>query len=293
MVEQQANSDPNPNPNVRFPFMSSLNASTLMPFRLGLREQIQVAAEAGYEGIEIWVKDMEAYIGAGNSLRSLRDEMKELGIEIPNAIAFFRWADQDEEVREEAMRQAKREMEMLAELGCKAVAAPPFGQVEAVTPQQFATRFAELYAIGRAVGVEPYLEFWGRAARLHTLEETIEVLECAELPDAKLLLDPFHMYTGGSLMDSLARVEGRQIGIVHANDYGELPPRETIADGDRLYPGDGIAPLGQLASRLHDIGYEGYLSLELFMDQYGDLSAADVAKLGLRKMKAAFSVPAN
>lgn len=292
MVDQQSNLNPALK-NVGFPFKSALNASTLIPFRLGLREQIKVAAEAGYDGIEVWVKDVEAYMETGGSLRSLRDEITELGIEIPNAIAFFRWADQDEEVREEALRQAKREMEMLAELGCKAVAAPPFGEVKDVMPHEFAARFAELYSIGMAAGVEPYLEFWGRATRLNTLEETLEVLNGADLPEAKLLLDPFHMYTGGSHMESLAKVEGLRIGIVHANDYGELPPRETIADGDRLYPGDGIAPLEQLASRLHASGYGGYLSLELFIDSYGDLSAADVAMIGLQKMKAAFTVTSN
>jgi sugar phosphate isomerase/epimerase len=275
-----------------FPFKSALNASTLMPFRLTLDEQIRVAAESGYDGIEIWMKDVEAFLEAGGSLRMLRDEITTLGIEIPNAIAFFRWADRDEEVREEALAVAKREMELLAELGCKAVAAPPFGQVDDVSPHEFAGRFAELYAIGKTAGVEPYLEFWGRSARLNTLEETLEVLGYADLPETKLLLDPFHMYTGGSKLETLAKVDRRRIGIVHANDYGELPPRETIADRDRLYPGDGVAPLAELAKMLHNGGYDGYLSLELFVEEYGDRSASEVAMLGLRKMKTAFSVPA-
>jgi sugar phosphate isomerase/epimerase len=285
--------DRDPSQPRTFPFKSALNASTLMPYELGIAEQVKVAAEAGYDGIEIWVKDVEAYIEAGGSLRSLRDETTTLGIEIPNAIAFFRWADRDEEVRRDALAQAKREMELLAELGCKAVAAPPFGQVEDVSPHEFASRFADLYAIGTAAGVEPYLEFWGRAARLNTLEETLEVLSAAELMDAKLLLDPFHMYTGGSKTETLAMVDGRRIGIVHANDYGPLPPRETIADRDRLYPGDGIAPLAKFAEQLHASGYTGYLSLELFMENFGDLQALEVAERGLRKMKDAFSVPAG
>ncbi|MCR2805611.1 sugar phosphate isomerase/epimerase family protein [Paenibacillus soyae] len=274
----------------QFPFKSALNASTLMPFGLRLDQQLRVAAEAGYDGYEIWVRDVEAYVDEGHSLSTLRNEVEALGIAIPNAIAFFRWADRDERVREEALLQAKREMELLAELGCLAVAAPPFGDVEGVTPHEFAQRFAELAKLGAEAGVEPYLEFWGRAARLNTLEQTLEVLRSLEASEAKLLLDPFHLYTGGSKLDSLHEVAGRNIGIVHANDYGATPPRETIADADRLFPGDGVAPLGQLAQLLHQNGYAGYLSLELFMESYGDLGAVEVAKLGLEKLQAAFSL---
>lgn len=273
-----------------FPFKTSLNASTLMPFRLGLDQQLRIAAEAGYDGYEIWVRDVEAFLAEGKSLRALREEVDALGIAIPNAIAFFRWADRDVRVREEALAQARREMELLAELGCQAVAVPPFGNVKGVQPRDFAQRFAELVKIGEETGVEPYLEFWGRAASLSTLEETLLILRALGNSDAKLLLDPFHMYTGGSKPESLHSVEGRNVGIVHANDYGELPSRETIADRDRLFPGDGIAPLEQLADTLHRNGYKGYLSLELFMDNYGDLGPAEVAKHGLNKLKAAFSL---
>ncbi|RIX50215.1 sugar phosphate isomerase/epimerase [Paenibacillus nanensis] len=273
-----------------FPFKTSLNASTLMPFRLGLDQQMRIAAEAGYDGYEIWVRDVDAFVADGKSLRTLREEIGALGIAIPNAIAFFRWADRDERVREEALAQARREMALLAELGCEAVAAPPFGDVEGVQPHEFAQRFAELVKIGAETGVEPFLEFWGRAASLSTLEDTLKVLHALGNSGAKLLLDPFHMYTGGSKLESLHIVKGRNVGIVHANDYGELPPRETIADRDRLFPGDGIAPLNQLADTLHRNGYKGYLSLELFMDNYGDLGPAEVARHGLNKLKAAFSI---
>ncbi|MDQ6418148.1 sugar phosphate isomerase/epimerase family protein [Paenibacillus sp. LHD-117] len=273
-----------------FPFKSALNASTLFPYRLGLKEQLRVAAEAGYDGIEIWVRDMEDYLAGGESLDSLRSEIQGSGLEVPNAIAFFRWADNDAAVREEALEQAKNEMEMLAAIGCIAVAAPSFGDVTGASVHKIAERFAALSDLGETTGVTPYLEFWGRAKRLSRLEETIEVLLAADKPNAKLLLDPFHMYTGGSDQETLATLSSERIGIVHANDYGAIPPRDTIADSDRLFPGDGIAPLARMAQLLHAAGYNGYLSLELFMEDFDGLSASEVASLGLRKMKAAFAI---
>jgi hypothetical protein len=40
------------------PFKPVLNASTLFPFNLNVVQQIEVAAHAGYYGIELWVKDI-------------------------------------------------------------------------------------------------------------------------------------------------------------------------------------------------------------------------------------------
>ena len=50
------------------------------------------------------------------------------------------------------------------------------------------------------------------------------------------------------------------------NDYPADPPRETITDGSRIYPGDGVAP--SALHDLHDIGFRGVLSLELFNRDY-------------------------
>lgn len=273
-----------------YPFKLSLNASTLFPYKLGIEEQIRVAAEAGYEGIEIWVRDLEAYVAAGQSLAALRRYIADTGIAVVNGIAFFKWADEDEAVRREGHAQAAREMRMLAEIGCAAVAAPPFGNVSQVTLADMAEQYAKLVKTGRELGVEPYLEFWGRAKQLSTLSQAAVVAMESRIPDAKLLLDPFHMYTGGTAVEAVGYLRGSRIGIVHANDYPAEPAREAIADKDRVFPGEGMAPSATLARLLHEAGYTGYLSLELFIEDYGAASALDVARRGLQAMKETYAI---
>ena len=39
--------------------------------------------------------------------------------------------------------------------------------------------------------------------------------------------------------------------IFHINDYPGEPSREEIADKDRVYPGDGVAPMNQILQDLH------------------------------------------
>lgn len=273
-----------------FPFKLSLNTSTLLPYGLGVKEQVRVAAEAGYEGIELWVRDIEAYLAEGGELQELRRYIEEHGLKVANAIAFWAWADRDPEVRQRGFDQAEKEMEMLAELGCLAAAAPPFGQVDHVTLDEFAASFAKLAELARRIGIEPYLEFWGKAARLNCLKDAIYVAQASGVADAKILIDPFHMYTGGSELRDLEGLAGNRIGIVHVNDYPAAPSRSEIQDAHRVFPGDGIAPSGALARTLADAGYEGYLSLELFMDSYGGLTALETAKLGIAKIREAYGL---
>ena len=64
------------------------------------------------------------------------------------------------------------------------------------------------------------------------------------------------------------------------------PARAEQTDADRVYPGDGILDLGEMISILKDAGYTGVISLELFNPSYWAEDAAEVARIGLEKMKA-------
>ncbi|MCM3781842.1 sugar phosphate isomerase/epimerase [Neobacillus mesonae] len=273
-----------------FPFKLSLNTSTLLPYRLGVEEQIRIASEAGYEGIELWVKDIDAYLDSGGKLNELRRYIEDHGLDFTNAIAFWSWADESSEEREQGFKLAEKELHMLAELGCTAAAAPPFGNVKDVSLDDFASSFTKLAELARNIGVEPYLEFWGKAKRLNCIKEAVYVAKVSGVKEAKILLDPFHMYTGGSELKDLQMWSGDGIGIVHVNDYPSNPDKEQIQDSDRVFPGDGISNTKAMAAELHRLGYSGYLSLELFKAEYGALSALETAKLGIEKIRTAYEI---
>ena len=73
----------------------------------------------------------------------------------------------------------------------------------------------------------------------------------------------------------------------HLNDYPADPPRDRISDAQRVYPGDGVAPLDTLFRELREMNYQGVLSLELFNRDYWKQDALTVARTGLEKMRAA------
>jgi sugar phosphate isomerase/epimerase len=72
----------------------------------------------------------------------------------------------------------------------------------------------------------------------------------------------------------------------HMNDYPADPPREAIKDADRVFPGDGIAPIPDILRKFHSVGASPALSLELFNKSYWEMPVMECAKVGLEKMKA-------
>ena len=82
-------------------------------------------------------------------------------------------------------------------------------------------------------------------------------------------------------------IRGEAINLFHMNDYPSSPTRETIRDADRVYPGDGTAPITRILRTIHANGFRGTLSLELFNPNYWKQDPQLVATTGLAKMKAA------
>ena len=69
------------------------------------------------------------------------------------------------------------------------------------------------------------------------------------------------------------------------NDYPANKPVNEQTDSDRVYPGDGAAPLKQILQDLKTMGGTKVLSLELFNAAYWKEDALSVATTGLKKMQ--------
>ncbi len=269
-------------------FSYCLNTSTIMGQKLGIVAEIELAAKAGYDGIEIWIRNLETYVKAGNSLADLKKRIDDLGIRIEDAIGFANWIVDDNDQRTAALEQAKREMDMLAQIGCRRIAAPPAGATKhaGLDLKKAGERFRALMEIGVQMEVIPQLEVWGFSANLSRLSEVLYVAaECGHA-DLRILPDAYHLFKGGSDFDGLKLMSSQSVEIFHINDYPDKPAREEIDDSYRVYPGEGVAPLDQIIQDLYDPSFPTVLSLELFNRDYWKQDADLVARTGLEKMKA-------
>jgi sugar phosphate isomerase/epimerase len=95
----------------------------------------------------------------------------------------------------------------------------------------------------------------------------------------------YHLFRGGSGFEGLGLLNGKVIDIIHMNDYPSAKPVAEQTDSDRVYPGDGAAPLKQILRDLKNIGGTKVLSLELFNKAYWAQDPLVVATTGLQKMQ--------
>jgi len=273
------------------PFRYCLNTSTIRGQKLSLNEEIDITAKAGYSAIEPWADKVHQHVRNGGDLKDIRKQISDLGLTVESAISFSRWIIDDDAERAKGLEQVKRDMDVLARIGGKRIAAPPAGatRVPGLDLMKAAERYRALLELGDQMDVVSQVEVWGSSKNLHRLGQSVFVVIESGHPKACLLPDVYHIYKGGSDFNGLKLLSARAIQVFHLNDYPANPPRETIGDRDRVMPGDGIAPLSQILRDLHGNGSRAFLSLELFNPNYWKQDPLAVAKTGLAKMKDAVS----
>lgn len=270
-------------------FRYCLNTATIRGQNLSLENEVDLVAKAGYDGIEPWIREIEAYAQDGGNLKDLRNRIADKGLAVESAIGFAPWIVDDDAERKAGLEQAKRDMDLVRQIGGTRIAAPPAGATKPPKLDLFevAKRYRALLAIGADIGVTPQVELWGFSANLSRLSEVVFVAVESGYKEACLLPDIYHVYKGGSEFSGLNLVAGNAMHCFHVNDYPADPPRETIADKDRVYPGDGVAPLSDAFRTLAATGFAGALSLELFNRDYWSRDALSVIRTGHEKMKLA------
>ncbi len=270
-------------------FVYCLNTATIRGYKLGIAEECELAAKAGYQAVEPWVEKIHQYAKDGGSLKDLGKKISDLGLTVESAIGFPEWIVDDDARRAKGLEQAKHDMDAVAQIGGKRLAAPPSGATKEpiLDLHKVAQRYRALLELGDQMGVVPELEIWGFSKNIQHLSDAIFVALEAHHPKACVLADIFHLHKGGSNFDGLRLLSPEAIQLIHMNDYPAEPGPEEIDDAFRVFPGDGVAPLTQVLKTLKANGGRTVLSLELFNHEYWKRDSMLIAKTGVEKMKAA------
>ncbi|MDB5155702.1 MAG: sugar phosphate isomerase/epimerase [Mucilaginibacter sp.] len=269
-------------------FKYSLNMSTIRGQKLGFIKEIQVAARAGFTSVEIWLDTFKVFLQNGGSTLEAKQIIDSLGVKVENAIGFAQWIVDDDTTRKEALEQLYREMDLLAKIGCTRIAAPPSGAtgLPLIDLNVITDRYRAILELGDKTGVTPMVEMWGSSNNLKKISQVLYVATESGHKNALVLLDAFHIYKGGSSLESLPFVGKNAIEVFHINDYPAGIAPEKISEPDRIYPGDGVAPLRQILRTIKNPDKPVVISLEVFNESYYKQDALLVAKTGLDKMKA-------
>ena len=264
------------------PWPICLNTSTIRP--TPFEDKIRVAAEAGYDGIEPWVSELEEYEKGGGDLKELGKKIADMGLFVPNVIGLWGCMPAAEEEFEKSLDATRNRMRMAAAVGSQHVAAIPAPDRADFDLKRGAEMYKRLLNIGRdEYGIIVAFEFVGFLKGVHRIGQASAIALDADDPDACLIADTFHLYRGGSGFGGVRHLDAGFIADFHWNDVPAEPAREEQKDEHRIYPGDGILPLQGVMKDLAGIGYAGPLSLEMFNRAQWEQDPKVVAETALRK----------
>ncbi len=255
----------------------ALNGATIM--RSPLSDDVEIAAETGFNALEVWAPKLDAYLRT-RSLEDLAHKMRALGI-TPWCI---------NSVEDITHRDASGRRDLLALLERTAAVARAIGAPSiVVVPGRRPAGFNRHEAIADAVSVLRDMsdaagdvglafEFLGKpGCSVPTLDMAVELVTLVDRPNVGMVLDTFHFYAGGSRLDDIKDVPAAKLFVVHLNGCEDLP-REQLTDAHRLYPGEGVIPTTAILSALRARGFDGTASVEIFRPAYWEQDPRDVAR---------------
>ena len=248
-----------------------------------LPEKLEAIARAGFDGVEIFENDFLAFDG---SPRDVGRMVRDLGMEITLFQPFRDFEGMPDPLRARTFDRAERKFDVLQELGadlllvCSNVSGVSLGGIDRAA-DDFRELGARAAKRGLKVGYEALA--WGRHINDH--RDAWEIVRRADHPNIGLILDSFHTLSRKIDINSIRSIPKDKIFIVQLADA-------PLIDMDLLYwsrhfrnmPGEGDLPVTAFTSAVAETGYDGYLSLEIFNDQFRGGSTREIAADGHRSL---------
>ena len=246
--------------------------------------------EGGWEAVELWLRHWDGYL-EGHSVGQARRLLDEAGLVAAGGCAqsglFFAEGEEVRRYRDELRRrleqcQALGAAHLVVTPGMPGRAGPE--RLSAALIDQAAEQLRAAGEMAREYGVRLGIEFLKGARFVNNLPTALLLAERTAHFHVGVLVDTFHLYAGLSKVEDLELLRGRveQLTFVHLNDVPPGGPRELWVDADRVLPGEGGFPLTAIFDRLRAVGFGGYVSLELFNEQFASEWGADPAAAARR-----------
>ncbi len=249
----------------------------------GLDEKLQAVANAGFKGVEIFENDLLSFNGTPRDVKRVAGE---LGLEIVTFQPFRDFEGMPVDKRDRTFARAERKFDVMQELGCgllmvcSNVSPESTGGIDRAAEDFFelGERAAKR---GLRVGFEALA--WGR--HIHDYRDSWEVVRRAGHDAVGLVLDTFHIFSRATDLKALTSIPKDRIFLVQLADAPILEMDFlSWSRHFRNFPGQGDFPILDFMEALHQTGYDGLLSLEIFNDQFRAGSARSVAIDGHRSL---------
>lgn len=239
-------------------------------FREDLDIAIKKARKFGYDGIELALADSREINVA--KIKALIEKYDMELIVISTGRVFSEghlwFTHPEKDVRDKAVQRMKDIIELASQFKASVNVGRVRGDISKgesreEAEERFSSAMIECSDFAASHGVELLLEPVNRYETnfINSLEEGIEVVRKLDRENVKLMPDTFHMnIEDASIMDSLKEA-GNKIGYVH------------FADSNRWAPGQGHLDFPKIIAILREIGYDGWVTVEILPNPNPDKAA--------------------
>jgi len=248
-----------------------------------LETKLAAISAAGFWGVEIFENDLLTYTGSTAEVAAL---MRSFGLKCTAFQPFRDFEGMPHELRARTFDRMERKFDVMQELGtdvllvCSNVSAASSGDRSRIVAdfQELGERAARR---NLRIGFEALA--WGRHINDH--RDAWEVVRTANHAAIGIILDSFHSFARHVPVESLRAIDPKKIFLVQLADAPALTMDElSWSRHYRTMPGQGDFPLVDYVQALHDAGYRGAYSLEIFNDRFRAASATTVALDGKRSL---------
>ncbi|HLH68076.1 MAG TPA: TIM barrel protein [Candidatus Dormibacteraeota bacterium] len=250
-----------------------------------LEEKLRAAAEAGFDGVEVFEDDLIASPLSPERIRSIASE---LGLRIELYQPFRDGEALPGPLFERSLRRARRTFALMNRLGAHTMLICSNCSAEAVDDDALAAeQLQQLADVAADHGIRIAYEAlaWGR----HVNDElhAWRIVATADHPALGLCLDSFHVLSRQSDLGAIQRIPGEKIFFVQLADA----PRLNVgvleqSRHHRCFPGEGSLDLTSFVTSVLAAGYQGPLSLEVFNDVFRQADPRRTAIHAMRSLLA-------
>jgi sugar phosphate isomerase/epimerase len=248
-------------------------------------QDVAHCADAGGGALEVWLTKLEDHLeqhSAAQTHKLLDDRSVTLAAASYQGGLLLAQGEQ----RRAHYDHFRRRLELCQEFGIRTLLVVA-DFVDAVTPDALGRAVVSLTQAAQwaaGFGVTLALEFRARNTFCASLDTALALVnECGE-PNVGVNFDVFHYYTGPSKFEDLALLTPERLAFVQLCDVAGVP-RELATDADRVLPGDGDFQLQPIVHHLRTLGYEGWVSLELFNPRLWQANPAQVVEIGVTALR--------
>ncbi|MFO1193254.1 MAG: sugar phosphate isomerase/epimerase family protein [Rhodoferax sp.] len=248
-----------------------------------LEAKLQAIREAGFSQVMLAARDL---VGHPQGWRTAVAAVKASGLRVTGFQVLRDFEGLSGHLHEYKIDIAKAMLEMCHALGCRILLACSSTSVHATGDADALVRDLRklaMLAIPMNIRVAYEALSWGRT--VNEFPQAWELIARADMPNLGLGFDSFHMLATKTPLDDLELVDPAKIFLVQLADFmwneiKSVEERITTARQFRVFPGEGVhsAEVAALTLKLHQMGYRGDYSFEVFNDDYQQLPLDLVAR---------------